>query len=85
MQGFAGLCVPYAVVFVVLGGADMKNNMNEMFKKRFGIEIEMTGITKTKATEIVAETVSGTINNVGGFYSTREINKVIYHFTSIDR
>ena len=73
MQGFAGLCVPYAVVFVSLGGADMKNNMNEMFTKRFGIEIEMTGITKEKASKIVAETVNGTVHYEGGMYDKRTI------------
>ena len=75
MQGFAGLCVSYAVVFVSLGGADMKNNMNEMFTKRFGIEIEMTGITKEKASKIIAETINGTIRYEGGMYSKRTITQ----------
>lgn len=40
------------------GGIEMKD---EMLKSRFGIEIEMTGITRSQAAEVVARTIGGTV------------------------
>ena len=58
---FAGLCVPYAVMCVSPGGGiEMKD---EMLKSRFGIEIEMTGITRSHAAEVVARTIGGTVEH----------------------
>ncbi len=45
----------------------------EMLKHRFGIEVEFTGITRTKAAEVVAETTGGRIQYVGAGYDKREI------------
>lgn len=47
----------------------------EMLKHRFGIEIEMTGITRTKAATIVAETVQGTKTHIGGYYDKWEVRQ----------
>ena len=70
---FAGLCVPYAVMCVSPGGGiEMKN---EMLKSRFGIEIEMTGITRSQAAEVVARTIGGTVEYVGDGYDKRIIQQ----------
>lgn len=41
---------------------------NEMLKRRFGIEVEMTGITRQTAAQIVATTIGGTKEHEGGYY-----------------
>ena len=51
---------------------EIKENM---LKSRFGIEIEMTGITREKAATIVAETINGTKHYIGGFYGTWEVKQ----------
>ena len=45
-----------------------------MFSSRFGIEIELTGITRTRAAEIAAEYLGGSISITGDFYGTHHIN-----------
>lgn len=47
----------------------------EMLEKRFGIEIEMTGITRERAATIVANTVGGTKTYIGGFYKTYNVQQ----------
>lgn len=54
------------------GGIEMKD---EMLKSRFGIEIEMTGITRSHAAEVVARTIGGTIEYVGAGYDKRTIKQ----------
>jgi len=44
-----------------------------MLKTRFGIEIEMTGITRTKAAKVVADFLNGSIMNTCDSYDTRRI------------
>lgn len=51
----------------------MKNE--EMFQYRFGIEIEMTGITRSQAADVVAEIVNGTKTHCGGYYDKYEITQ----------
>lgn len=41
-----------------------------MLNTRFGIEIEMTGITRSKAAEVIADTVDGTKHYIGTYYDT---------------
>jgi len=45
-----------------------------LFSSRFGIEIELTGITRTRAAEIAAEYLGGSISITGDFYGTHHIN-----------
>jgi len=58
-------------MFVVLGGAEMKKD-NKMLEKRFGIEIEMTGITREEAAQVVARTINGRARHEGGYYDKWE-------------
>lgn len=44
-----------------------------MFSSRFGIEIEFTGITRTRAAEIAAEYLSGRISTTGDYYGTHHV------------
>lgn len=44
-----------------------------MFKERFGIEIEFTGLTRSKAGRIVAEYLNGTVEEVHDYYDTKVI------------
>jgi hypothetical protein len=44
-----------------------------MFKEKFGIEIEFTGITRNKAAKVVAEYLNGTIQEVNDYYDTKAI------------
>ena len=44
-----------------------------MFKEKFGIEIEFTGITRNKASKSVAEVVNGSISETRDYYDTKEI------------
>ena len=46
---------------------------NEFLKSNFGIEIEMTGITRRKAAKIVAEHLGGSIEEVHDYYKTIKI------------
>lgn len=41
-----------------------------MLNTRFGIEIEMTGVTRCKAAQIIADTVGGTKHYIGTYYDT---------------
>ena len=41
-----------------------------MFNTNFGIEIEFTGITRSKAAGVVADHLGGTIQHTGGSYDT---------------
>ncbi|WP_161879125.1 amidoligase family protein [Alkalibacterium sp. MB6] len=45
----------------------------EFLKSNFGIEIEMTGITRRKAAKIVAEHLGGSIEEVYDYYKTLKI------------
>ena len=44
-----------------------------MFKEKFGIEIEFTGITRNKASKLVADYLGGTIGENRDYYDTKEI------------
>ena len=44
-----------------------------MFTNHFGIEIEFTGITRSKAAEIAAQYLSGTVSLVGDYYDTHKV------------
>ena len=44
-----------------------------MFTKRFGLEIEFTGITRTEAAETAAHFLGGTIDTAGDYYDTHKI------------
>lgn len=42
-----------------------------MFKKKFGIEIEFAGITRNKASKLVAEYLGGTVSDARDYYDTK--------------
>ena len=44
-----------------------------MFKEKFGIEIEFTGITRNKAAKLVAEYLNGTVSDARDYYDTKVI------------
>ena len=44
-----------------------------MLKARFGIEIELTGITRRQAAKVVAEYLNGTITEVGDYYDAIKV------------
>jgi hypothetical protein len=44
-----------------------------MFTAKYGIEIELTGITRSRAAEAAAECLGGTPHDRGGFHGTKEI------------
>lgn len=44
-----------------------------MFKERFAIEIEFTGIMRSKASKVIADYLGGTINELHDYYDTEEI------------
>ncbi len=44
-----------------------------MLKTRFGIEIELTGITRTKAANVAAAFLNGKVKSLGDYYDTKEI------------
>ena len=44
-----------------------------MFTKRFGLEIEFTGITRQKAAETAAHYLNGTVDVAGDYYDTHRI------------
>lgn len=44
-----------------------------MFSSKFGIEIEFTGITRTKAAEIAAQYLGGGITSAGDYYNTQRV------------
>jgi hypothetical protein len=45
-----------------------------LFSSRFGIEIEFTGITRTRSAEIAAEYLGGSISTTGDYYGTHHIS-----------
>ena len=45
----------------------------DFLKGRFGIEIEMTGITRTKAARTVADHLRGTVERCYGSYDTHKV------------
>ena len=47
----------------------------EFLKSNFGIEIEMTGITRKKAAKVVADHLEGTIEEVHDYYKTLKITE----------
>ena len=44
-----------------------------MFKEKFGIEIEFTGITRNKVAKLVAEYLNGTVSGARDYYDTKVI------------
>lgn len=44
-----------------------------MFKEKFGVEIEFTGISRKIASEIVRDYLGGTIEQIGDYYDTKAI------------
>lgn len=44
-----------------------------MFKEKFGIEIEFTGMTRNKASKLVAEYLGGTLIDAKDYYDTKII------------
>lgn len=44
-----------------------------MLKKKFGIKIEFTGITRNKAAKLVVEYLGGTISDARDYYDTKVI------------
>ena len=44
-----------------------------MLKAKFGIEVEFTGITRTKAAEIMAKHFDGSFTSDGGFYDKKTV------------
>lgn len=47
-----------------------------MLNARFGIEIEFTGITRRKASEVVAKFFNTEVREVGTYYDTKEVRQV---------
>lgn len=45
----------------------------EFLKRKFGIEVELTGITRTQAAKIVKEHFGGTIHKEHDYYDTHKI------------
>ena len=46
-----------------------------MLNARFGIEIEFTGITRRKASEVVAKFFNAEVREVGTYYDTKEVRQ----------
>lgn len=46
---------------------------SQVFTNHFGIEIEFTGITRSKAAEIAAQYLNGTVSLVGDYYDTHKV------------
>ena len=46
-----------------------------MLKARFGIEIEFTGITRRKASEVVAKFFNSTVVEEGTYYDTKSVKQ----------
>ena len=44
-----------------------------MLKAKFGIEVEFTGITRTKAAEIMANHFESSFTSDGGFYDKKTV------------
>jgi len=44
-----------------------------MFTTKFGIEIELTGITRDEAAKVVANYFSGTVTHTGDYYDTKKV------------
>ena len=45
----------------------------EFLRSKFGIEIEMTGITRSKAAKVIADYLGGTITKLNDYYGTYKI------------
>ena len=41
-----------------------------MTQSRFGVEIEMTGVSRREAADIINKVIRGTVKHVGGGYDT---------------
>ena len=50
-----------------------RKRYTEMLKAKFGIEIEFTGITRTKAAEIMANHFASSFTSDGGFYDKKTV------------
>lgn len=48
-----------------------ENKKKDMFKEKFGIEIEFAGITRNKASKLVAEYLGGTVSDARDYYDTK--------------
>lgn len=46
----------------------MAGNFEGIKKRNFGIEIEMTGLTRNQAAKAVAKAVNGKVEHEGGYY-----------------
>ena len=44
-----------------------------MFNRKFGIEIEFTGITRSQAAKVAAEYLGGTVTSAGDYYDTQKV------------
>lgn len=47
-----------------------------MFRTRFGIEIEFTGITRNEAAKVTADYLNGTVVSTGDYYDTKKITAI---------
>ena len=47
-----------------------------MLKTKFGIEVEFTGITRTKASRIIEKHFGGKLTKLGGSYDNRKYTKL---------
>lgn len=47
--------------------------VSQLFTNHFGIEIEFTGITRTKAAEVAAQFLGGRFNSGSGYYNTHRV------------
>jgi len=64
------------VIYICAKGKETHLHLKEInttFKERFGIEIEFTGMMRSKASKIVADYLKGTITEVHDYYDTQEI------------
>ena len=52
----------------LIGGETMAGNFDGIKTRRFGIEIEMTGITRCAAAKAIQKVLGGSIDHVGGSY-----------------
>lgn len=52
------------------GGEEIANNYEGIKTQKFGIEIEMTGLTRAKAAKTLAKYFNTTVEHLGGSYDT---------------
>ena len=45
----------------------------DLREQKIGIEVEMTGITRRRAAEVIAEYLGSTVNHEGGGYGTYSV------------